>query len=92
LRVVLVVGIRLGCLSQAALSAAAIAARSLQFAGWIANCVDPNMTHRDANIDTLQQRFARGYQAPLIGVIPFLGEPTAAHAAPCLQVSLQKQR
>jgi len=81
LPVVLVVGMRLGCINHALLSAAAIVASGLPFAGWIANCVDPHMTHRAANIDTLQQRFARDYAMPLLGVIPYLSSPTAAQAA-----------
>ena len=56
LPVVLVVGIRLGCLNHALLSAQAIAARGLAFAGWIANRIDPAMTAGDANVSALQER------------------------------------
>ena len=86
LPVVLVVGVRLGCINHALLSAASIAATGLRLAGWIANCVDPLMTHRDANIDTLQRRFARDYQMPLLGVVPFLSSPSAAQAAAHLEI------
>src|SRR4029453_3955046 len=50
LPVVLVVGIRLGCLNHALLSAAAIDARGLQLSGWVANCIDPEMHAVAANI------------------------------------------
>jgi len=81
LPVVLVVGVRLGCINHALLSAAAIHASGLRLAGWIANCVDPLMTHRDANIATLELRFARDYRMSLLGVVPYLTSPTAAEAA-----------
>jgi len=86
LPVVLVVGMRLGCINHALLSAAAIAASGLPLAGWIANCVDPRMTHGTANIDTLQRRFARDHAMPLLGVVPYLSSPTAAQAAAHLDI------
>ena len=66
LPVVLVVGLRLGCLNHALLSAEAIRADGLQLAGWVANTVDPDMACIEENIDTLRQRLA----APLLGVVP----------------------
>jgi dethiobiotin synthetase len=76
LPVILVVGIRLGCLNHALLTAEAIVARGLKFAGWIANCVDPQMAHAASSIDALQARLA----APLLGTLPYArdGESTAA--------------
>jgi dethiobiotin synthetase len=56
LPVILVVGMRLGCLSHALLTAEVIAARGLQLAGWIANQVDPDMPAFEKNLETLQQR------------------------------------
>ncbi len=56
--VVLVVGMRLGCLNHALLTAEALAARSIRMAGWIANRIDPQMQLCDANIETLARRFA----------------------------------
>ncbi len=50
LPVLLVVGVRLGCLNHARLSALAIRARGLQFAGWIASRVDPQMAYADENL------------------------------------------
>lgn len=65
LPVILVVGVRLGCLNHALLSAEAITARGLVFAGWIANRIDPGMPLADASIDALQARL----DAPLLGVL-----------------------
>lgn len=56
LPVLLVVGIRLGCLNHALLSAHAIAARGLRLAGWVANRIDPQMMASDANVATLVDR------------------------------------
>jgi dethiobiotin synthetase len=53
LPVVLVVGLRLGCLNHALLSAQAIRARGLTLAGWVANRIDPNMSAQNDNIATL---------------------------------------
>ena len=56
LPVLLVVGIRLGCLNHALLSALAIAARGLRLAGWVANRIDPEMSASDANVAALAMR------------------------------------
>ena len=66
LPVVLVVGMRLGCLSHALLTAEAIERRGLILAGWIANRIDPAMARFEANLATLQSRL----KAPLLGVTP----------------------
>jgi len=65
LPVVLVVGLRLGCLNHALLTARAIAADGCVLAGWIANRIDPSMPFAEANLHTLQSRI----DAPLLGVI-----------------------
>jgi dethiobiotin synthetase len=57
LPVVLVVGMRLGCLNHALLTHEALRARSMVFAGWIANRLASEMPLADANIDTLSARF-----------------------------------
>ena len=62
LPVILVVGVRLGCLNHALLTQEAILARGLTLAGWVANRLDPSMIGQDANVDTLRQRL----QAPLL--------------------------
>ena len=71
--VVLVVGLRLGCLNHALLTAEAIRADGLHLAGWVANSVDPHMVCREENIASLRQRL----HAPLLGVVPWLTEPDA---------------
>jgi dethiobiotin synthetase len=63
--VVLVVGMRLGCLSHALLSAHAIRARGLALAGWVANVVDPAMLHLGANLAALDDRLP----APRIAIM-----------------------
>jgi dethiobiotin synthetase len=63
--VLLVVGMRLGCLNHALLSALAIRARGLILAGWVANRIDPAMREGDANVATLAERLP----APLVGDI-----------------------
>ncbi|TXI30054.1 MAG: dethiobiotin synthase [Nitrosomonas oligotropha] len=67
LPVILVVGMRLGCLNHALLTAQAIRIAGLSLAGWVANCVDPQMRVPEENIATLEQRLA----CPLLGVVPF---------------------
>lgn len=74
LPVVLVVGMRLGCLNHALLTAEAIRARGLMLAGWIANHIDPDMAHADDNVATLQARLA----APLLARIAHF---PSAHAS-----------
>ena len=71
LPVVLVVGLRLGCLNHALLTAEAIRARGLTLAGWVANHVDPAMLAQEDNIAFLRQRL----QAPLIASIPHQSAP-----------------
>jgi dethiobiotin synthetase len=80
LPVVLVVGMRLGCISHALLTAEAIVARGLHLAGWVANRVDPDMTFADENIAAIRSRLDRQYGAPLLGIVPYL-KPISADAA-----------
>ena len=56
LPVVLVVGLRLGCLSHAALSVESVRARGLKLAGWVANHIDPEMAAADDNVRALDER------------------------------------
>lgn len=71
LPVVLVVGMRLGCLNHAWLSVEAILARRLNLAGWVANCIDPNMMALDENLAALEPHIP----APCVGKVPFQGRP-----------------
>jgi dethiobiotin synthetase len=74
LPVILVVGLRLGCLNHALLSARAILADGCMLAGWIANRIDPAMQRSEENLATLRARL----DAPLLGVLAFA--PGATHA------------
>ena len=65
LPVVLVVGIRLGCLNHALLSALALEVRGVRFAGWVANRSDATMPEGEANVATLLARL----NAPLLADI-----------------------
>ncbi len=77
LSVVLVVGMRLGCLNHALLTAEAIRSRGVPFAGWVANRIDPAMPFFEENLEALRQRLP----APLIGVVPFAPDEERACAA-----------
>ncbi len=86
LPVVLVVGMRLGCISHALLTAEAIAARGLTIAGWVANRIDPAMTFPEENIAALRERLAAQAGAPLLGVVPHLRGASADDAATHLDI------
>jgi dethiobiotin synthetase len=66
LPVVLVVGLRLGCLNHALLSTEAIHADGCRLVGWIGNCIDPAMAAIEENIATLRALLP----APCLGVLP----------------------
>jgi dethiobiotin synthetase len=89
LPVILVVGLRLGCINHALLTVEAIAARGLRLAGWVANTVDVNLLNSDATVSALASRIA----APLLGRVPRLcadshpGQTQAAAAARHLNCS-----
>jgi dethiobiotin synthetase len=68
--VILVVGMRLGCINHALLTVEAIQARGLKLAGWIANEITPNFAMFDENLDSLQQRIA----APCLSVVKWQGQ------------------
>lgn len=74
LPVLLVVGIRLGCLNHALLSALAIGARGVRLAGWVANRIDPAMAEADANVSLLAERLP----APLVADIRWAAGGTPA--------------
>ena len=77
LPVVLVVGLRLGCISHALLTVEAIEARGLTLIGWVANETQADMPFAGENIAALAQRI----DAPLLGRIPRLPQPSAEAAA-----------
>ncbi|MDX1343286.1 MAG: dethiobiotin synthase [Reinekea sp.] len=74
LEVILVVGMKLGCLNHALLTAEAIKRDGLVLRGWVANSVQPDMEGLTENIHTLE----RMMPAPLIGVLPHLAEGAQA--------------
>ncbi|AIJ10176.1 MULTISPECIES: dethiobiotin synthase [Edwardsiella] len=71
LPVILVVGIKLGCISHAILTAQAIINDGLPFVGWIANRINPGLSHYAETIDALRQKLP----APQLGEIPYLYRP-----------------
>ena len=75
--VVLVVGLRLGCINHALLTASAIKSTGLEFGGWVANQLQPRLEAKDEIIGTLQQRI----DAPLLGVLPWSEEPNPREMA-----------
>ena len=83
LDVVMVVGLRLGCINHALLTAEAIKARGLNLVGWVANQIDVNMPHQQANLQALEQRLS----APLIGVVPWMAAVSAQVAADKIDIS-----
>jgi dethiobiotin synthetase len=80
LPVVLVVGMRLGCLNHALLTRSAIAAAGLACAGWVANCIVPDMPHLDRNIGSLEERL----ECPRLGMVPYSPGIEAAEVAELL--------
>jgi dethiobiotin synthetase len=82
LPVVLVVGLRLGCLNHAYLSARAILADGCRLAGWIGCEVDPHMARRDDNLALLRARLP----APCWGFLPHREPLDAAALAACLDL------
>ena len=78
--VLLVVGLRLGCLNHALLTVEAIAARGYRLAGWVGNSIDPGFARHDANVATLTAMIA----APCLGIVPWLANPGIAAAAAAL--------
>lgn len=77
LPVILVVGVRLGCISHALLTVEAIRNDGLPLAGWVANCIDADMPVLHENIQSLAARIP----APCLGVVPWLDEAAPASVA-----------
>ena len=74
LPVILVVGMRLGCINHALLTAQAIRHKGLSLVAWVANRIDPDMAAFDENLHALETRLA----APLLGIIPYQAEVNPA--------------
>lgn len=83
LPVILVVGMKLGCLNHALLAAEALARDGLVLAGWVANRIDPGFQYHEQNRDTLREQLG----APLLAEIPHLPAPAdPAQALHCFAV------
>jgi dethiobiotin synthetase len=84
LPVLLVVGLRLGCLNHALLTVESIRAQGVHLAGWVANGIDPGMLESDANLATLAALIG----APCMGVLPWLRPPQPSEVADYLHPEL----
>lgn len=84
LPVILVVGMRLGCLNHALLTGDAIERDGLVMAGWVANQIEPEMPLFEENVHALERRLA----APLLGVVPHLSVPHPSAVTAYLDVAL----
>lgn len=71
--VILVVGMRLGCINHAILTAEAILKDGVRLAGWVANVIDPDMDALEGNLSTLRQMLP----APCLGVLPWMPDEAA---------------
>lgn len=79
---ILVVGVRLGCINHAVLTAEAILKEGVRLAGWVANVIDPDMEALEGNLQTLTAMLP----APCLGVLPWSPGKSPADLAPCLDL------
>jgi len=84
LPVILVVGVKLGCINHAMLTALAVRQAGLRLAGWIANVVQPPGRRHQAYLQTLQERIP----APMLGEIPYLSLPIQQDIGDYLNITL----
>lgn len=82
LPVILVVGLRLGCINHAILTAESIVASGARLCGWVANRIDPQMLQTEENIATLRHLLP----VPLLGAVPYLDTLSASAVGDCLQL------
>ena len=82
LPVILVVGVKLGCINHALLTVEAIKRDGIELAGWVANKVDSNMSMSDESVEYL----TGAIHAPLIGIIPYLIDNKAENVSRYLQI------
>ncbi|MDT7520574.1 dethiobiotin synthase [Rhodoferax sp. TBRC 17660] len=78
LPVVLVVGLRLGCINHTLLSAEAIVHRGLRLVGWIGNVLEPDMPSLDDNVACLRESLGQQFRTPCLGLVPRLADASAA--------------
>lgn len=81
--VILVVGMKLGCISHTLLTTEAILRDGLRLAGWVANRIDPDMSRYDENLQTLKDLMP----APCLGVVPWLEDVSHDAVAERLDIS-----
>ena len=81
--VVLVIGMRLGCLNHALLTVEAIRASGARLAGWVANQIAPDMAAVEENFETLKSRI----HAPCVGMVPFLSDTLPSQATQYLDIN-----
>ena len=84
LPVILVVGMRLGCINHALLTTRALKEYGLNLAGWVANVLDADMPELKDNIEALEQRI----KAPLLGVVAHQPAPDSRAIAAQLNINL----
>ncbi len=82
LPVVLVVELRLGCISHTLLTVRAIEAAGVALVGWVANAIDPDQTRIEETVTTLRERLA----APLLGQIPYFEHCDFRTVSRCLSL------
>lgn len=87
LPVILVVGVRLGCINHALLTVEAIRNDGLQLAGWVANCIDADMPVLQENIHSLAARIP----ARCLGVVPWLDNAVPESVAAALDSDVLAQ-
>lgn len=79
--VILVVGIKEGCVNHTLLTAQAIKQQGVKLVGWIANRVNPGLRHYAELIELLSKKI----DAPLLGQIPYIGHPYTRDLTPYIQ-------
>ncbi|MCU7879305.1 MAG: dethiobiotin synthase [Candidatus Thiodiazotropha sp. (ex Lucinoma aequizonata)] len=84
LPMIMVVGLHLGCINHALMTAECMLNSGVRFVGWVANQIDPTMQAVAENLATLQVWLT----APCLGVIPYLEKPTPETVAACLDDQL----
>ena len=82
LPVIMVVGMQLGCINHALLSADSIKDKGPSLAGWVANIIDPQMLELEANLQTLRSAI----DAPCLGVVPNMHPVDTSVVADCLNL------
>lgn len=82
LAVVLVVGLRLGCLNHSLLTVESIQASGSRLVGWVANAIDPEMEALEENLADLNARIP----APRLGLVPWMTDPDPPRLADCLEL------